>query len=665
MTWLSAAPVALLAAVWLLVPGLPATYALGLRGVTAWAVAPVVSIGSAAVAAVVAGFVGVPWSPIVAVVPAVVLAVLFAAGRWVLHRYRPPVSRPEPDGWRCAAGATVGVAGALVLGWLTAQRGFGRPDALSQTYDAVFHYNTVTRILESGNASSLGAGSLNVPSSATAFYPAAWHDVVSLVVLSGGAPLTVSTNMVAVVVAAVVWPLTCLVLVRQLTGRSTVAAVITPLVSVGFIAFPWSLLSFGVLWPNLIGLALVPVGVAAVVAACGLSDNATLTRPQAVAVGGITVIALGLSHPNAVFTLVALGIVPAAWAFVGWLQTRVRTGAWVSSAAVLVVVLVVAAAAADFLATSPLFASVRSFDWPAFESPSQAVGEVLLNATDSKDAAWSISFVVVLGVIAAVRSRHTRWLIPAHLISAGLYMFAASLETPLSALLTGFWYNDPYRLAAMVPLTGVPFAVLGLLSAGRWIAEHLPQRARDGAEPSRWRDVAAVAAVAAATLVLIVASRGLYVRDHADFIASTYSPPSDANLVNSDEQAFFARIAPLIPTDAVVAQNPWSGSALLWALDGRRVLFPVMSGQWTPDQLYLAQHLRDADRDSRACAAANRLGVDYLLVGRTDFWPTDARPAQYPGLASPEPRSGFDLVASDNDGNQLFRLTACSAGTPQ
>lgn len=659
MSWLSAAPVALLAVVWLLAPGLPASYALGLRGVTAWAVAPVVSIGSAAVAAVAAGFVGVAWSPVVAVLPAVVLAVLLAGGRWILHRFHPPVPRPA-DGWRYAAGATVGVAGAAVLGWLTAQRGFGRPDALSQTYDAVFHYNTVTRILEDGNASSLGAGTLNVPSSATAFYPAAWHDMVSLVILSSGAPLTVSTNMMALAVAVVVWPLTSLVLVRQLTGRSTLASVITPLVSVGFIAFPWSLLSFGVLWPNLIGLTLVPVGLAAVVAACGLGDKPTLSRPQAVVVIAIAVIALGLSHPNAVLSLIAIGIVPMAWAFATWLGARARTGAWVSSAAVLVVVLAVAAAVAAFLATSPLFASVRSFDWPAFETPSQAAGEVLLNATDSKDAAWSISLVVVLGVLAAAHSRHTRWLIPAHLVSAGLYVFAASLETPLAALLTGFWYNDPYRLAAMVPLTGVPFAVLGLLTTGRWLVERLPQRVRDGAGTSRWREAIGPAAV---TLLLIVASRGLYVRDHADFIASRYTPPSDTNLVDSGEQAFFARIAPLIPPDSVVAQNPWTGSALLWALDGRRVLFPVMSGQWTPDQLYLAQHLRDAARDGQACAAANRLGVEYLLVGRADFWPTDPRPAQYPGLTSPEPDAGFDLLASDGGGNQLFRLTACSAGT--
>jgi hypothetical protein len=662
VTWLSAVPVALLTAAWVLVPGLPLTYALGLRGVSAWGVAPAASIGSVAVGAVVAGLAGFPWSPVAALAPAVLLATAVAAGRWAVHRRRPPRMRPGEDGWRPATGSAVGTAGAFTLGWLTAQQGMGRPDAISQTYDAVFHYNAVARVLEQRNGSSLVVGTLTDPSAETAFYPAAWHDLVSLVVLSGGGSLPVATNMLALVVAALVWPLACLALVRQLAGRSVAAAVITPLVSVGFIAFPWSLLTFGVLWPNLLGLALVPVGLAAVVTLCGMTEDGAMNRWQALAVGVIAVVALGLAHPNAVFSLGALAIVPLALAFAGWLRARVRAGAWISAAGWLAVVTAATAGVAVFLATSPLLAAVRAFDWAAFQSPPQAAGEVLLNATNGKDAAWGISLVVVIGVVAAWRTPHARWLIPAHLVSGGLYLLASSLETPLAALVTGFWYNDSYRLAAMVPITGVPLAVLGLLLLGTRVAAHvrLPARA-GGATTDRASGTRRAIGAVAAALVLVAATSGLYVRDHAEYLAVAYPP--GAGLVDSHEREFFNRIAALIPPDAVVAQNPWSGSSLLWALTGRRVLFPHMAGTWTPAQRYLAQHFNDAATDRRACAVAEQLGVRYLLVGEVTFWPWDPRSKQYPGLTAPQPGSGFELVASDGHGNKLYRLTACGAAT--
>jgi hypothetical protein len=153
----------------------------------------------------------------------------------------------------------------------------------------------------------------------------------------------------------------------------------------------------------------------------------------------------------------------------------------------------------------------------------------------------------------------------------------------------------------------------------------------------------------------------MYVRDHAEFLAGPYGVPNTGGLVDSGERAFFTRITAQIPPDVVVAQNPWTGSALRWALDAVRVLFPHMAGQWTADQRFLAEHLRDASRDPAVCSAAERLRVGYLLVGTPDFWPWDGRAAQYPGLTPPEPDSGFRLVEDDGRGNQLYRLTACGA----
>jgi hypothetical protein len=644
VTWLGALPVAALALAWILGPGLPPAYALGLRGATAWGVAPAFGVGSVAIGAVIAGAAGVPWSPLAALAPSLLLTATAAGARTLQRRSRWTPAEPVRDGRRSAVAAAGGTLGAFVLGWLTARDGMGRPDGISQTYDAVFHLNAVEWILQRRDASSLAVGTLTDPSAARAFYPAAWHDLVSLVALGGGGPLPAASNLTAVVVASVVFPLTCLALVRQVVGPSAAAAAVTPLLAVGFMALPWALLTFGVLWPNLVGLALVPAGLAAVVVACGLAREPGMSRGQALVVAAPTAVTLGLAHPNALVSMLVLALVPAAWAVAGWVLARHRAGRWLSSAAVAAVAVAAVLAFAAFLARSRVFDGVRSFDWPAYQRPAQAVGEVLLNATTGKDAAWALSLVVLVGAVAALRSAAAGWLVPAHVVSGVLFLLASSLETPLAALATGVWYNDPYRLAALIPITGVPLAVVGLLDLGSRAAALLPGR-----------EALATGVVA---LALAITSSGLYVRDHAAFLATSYPPPRDAGLVNPAEQAFFTGVAPLVPPGAVVAQNPWSGSSLLWALTGTHVLFPHFTGSWTPDQRYLAEHLREAGSDPRACEAAERASVQFLLVGVVDFWPWDARGRDYPGLARP-PRDGFELVAADGQGNELYRLTAC------
>ncbi|HXV92290.1 MAG TPA: DUF6541 family protein, partial [Pseudonocardia sp.] len=459
MSWSSALPAALAALAWVLLPGLAATTVAGLRGVAAWAAAPLVSIGVVAGTAVAAEMVGLPWSPPVALGGAAVLVGVAAAVRFL----RRGSGVAGSDGPGPPLAVLAGAAGAVCLTVLTAVRAIPTPGTLSQTYDAVFHYNAVAAIMASGRGSSLTVGELTDPAADGAFYPAAWHDLVALVVQTTGAPVPMATNVVALVVAGVVWPLSCLLLVREVAGPRAAACLAAPLVAVGFIAFPWSLMSFGVLWPNLIGLALVPAALAAVVAVCGLARDSALGNAHAVQLLVVGAVAIGLGHPGAAFSLAVLSVAPLLW----WLAARLRTlvsAGRVLLTAVTAAVPVVLAVGATAVVTSPLFDGVRSFDWPAYQLPSQAAGEVLLNATNGKDAAWAISAVVVVGAFAATRERTWRWLLPAHLASAMLFVLASSLETPLAATLTGLWYNDSFRLAAMVPVTGVPLAVLGLLA---------------------------------------------------------------------------------------------------------------------------------------------------------------------------------------------------------
>jgi hypothetical protein len=531
---------------------------------------------------------------------------------------------------------------------------------LSQT-DAVLHYNAVASILDTKNASSLTIGSLDIPGEPGSFYPAGWHDLVSLVVMSGGFGLTSSVNIVSGVIAIVVWPASCLLLVRQVVGRSAVAMAVTGLVSIAFTAFPWDLLGFGVLWPNLLGMALVPAVLAAVLSVTGMAREDAIGRGRAWLILPIAALGTGFAHPNAIFTVLALSLVPI-FARVVIRMRRLRAEGRARRGTTELVVAVVAFLALWGLSdeTSAL-AAVRNFYWAPQETPARAIGEVLFVSTTGYNALWLLAFVVLGALLLSRRIVEIRWVAAGFAVTGVLYVMAAGLNTPITHKFSGYWYNDPHRLAAMLPITMVPLAVVALVWLGRQVATYLERRPRVvGALRGR--------AFAASTFVLVVLlgalTGGFYVNKHAAAIQNSYLLPDrnpNLDLVDPPEQAFFAKVKQLTPPDAMVANNPWDGSALLWALADRRVLFPHLEVVTTADQQFLAQHLDDAASDPKVCAAANRLHVGYLLVGDSVFWQAwDDRVKDYPGFRDPGPRDkAFQLIASSGPKLKLYQLTAC------
>ncbi|HEX2131191.1 MAG TPA: DUF6541 family protein [Actinophytocola sp.] len=654
MNWLDAVPIALVTIAWLLVPGLAIGYLLGLRGIAAWALAPITSIAIIASAAVLAELLGIDWA--VWFVLAVSAAVVVVVGVPAFLLRRRAFLAPDPDPRRLTLAAFAGWVPGLVLGAITIGQAVAAPDSLSQTYDALFHYNALAYIADSHEASSLTLSTLGNPEVPPAFYPAAWHDVASLVMMSTGAGIPVAANVVTFVGALVVWPLSCLLLVRQLFGRNLAALAITGVVSVGFTAFPWDLMGFGVLWPNLLGLAFAPAALAIVFTLTRWIRDDAIGAGRAWLMLLVALVGAGFTHPNVLFSVAVLALFPiAARSFVrGWRLHR--DGRTVRGAAEVVAFVAFVGAAWYWAATTPAFAATREHYWRPFETPANAVGEVALNATHSKSALWALSVVVIVGIFAAVR-RHPllRMVVAGHLATTFLYVLTAAINRPDTQKFTGYWYNDSHRLAAMLPITAVPLAVGGLLLLTAKVLT-----ATEGKTDWRRRIATAptVGIAVALTVLLVVVTGGLYPSDRLQRIEAGYSPPRAGILTTPDMLEFYDRIAERIPEDALVAGNPFNGSAMLWAMADREVLFPHFRGKHSPEQEYLARHMDDAATDPRVCAAAKELGVDYLLVGEAEFRPVDRKWEYYDGVDDPRSAPGFELVDSFS-GNKLYRLTAC------
>ncbi|WP_410569561.1 DUF6541 family protein [Amycolatopsis sp. cmx-4-61] len=644
MSWLDAAPTMVLCGVLLILPGLPLTYLLGLRRLAMVAIAPVVVVALVSVTAIVAGKVGIRWSlPLVLAVFAGVSVV--AGGVVLLLRRRLPQPAPG-DGLPVVAAAAGGLAVALALGVLTVRAAISSPEELLTTDDSSFHYNAIAHILNTGVASTFRIDTLGVPGRVRGFYPAAWHDIGSLLAMVTGSSVPATANILSVTIALVVWPLGCVLLMRQLAGPSRSALALAGLLSVAFGAFPWELLGWGILWPNLLGLSLVPAGVAVVVSMTGLARQDVIGRGRAWLLAPVILTAIAIAHPNAVISLVAI-TVPAVVAGLARAAVR-RYRAGRRSHAILLAAPIVLAAPAYWLVVVEwrVFSGPMSADSAPFESPSQALGEVLTGGTNHHDAGWVLAVLVVVGAVSCFRQRCHRWLVAGHAVSGGLYVLAAGVPGATRRIFTGFWYTDSHRLAAMLPITGVPLAVLGVLAVVSAVRAGL---APDGVL-RRQRTVAWAAPVVAA-LGLLLVTGGLHHADHRDRVLAAY--PKAAPLVDEDEHALFTRIGWRTEPGTIVAQMPYNGSPAVMALTRRQVLFPQLNlGRLTPDQVYLAQHLNQAASDPRVCEIVNRLQVRYLLTNDR------ARGNLWDGTAYPAPTAGFRQI--DEGGSfRLYRVSPC------
>jgi hypothetical protein len=652
MTWLQAMPTVLAAIAMVMVPGLVLTYLLGLRGIAAVGIAPALSTSVFAIVAIVAGAAGITWSVGVVAIALVVLAVI-AGALLLIPRWRSVRVQGDERGVRLWA--LGGAVLAMLLGAWVFHRAIGSADDLNQTWDSVFHYSALAWIRDSGDASSLHLAGVGVPGVASGFYPAAWHDGASLLFMLTGSGIPLAANVFSTVITLVVWPLGCVLLVRQVVGPNRLAVGAAGVLSIAFSAFPWGLIGFGVLWPNLAGLAMVPAALALVISICGVAQQDVVGRARAWILLPVLVLGVALAHPNAVFGLLLISVFPVAIAYGRWVMRQHRAGRTWFAAGTTVVLLVVLYVIRYVVNTSALMAGVINFDWPAFETPAGGVGEVLTNAPNGKAAAWLASLLVIIGAVSCFRQRKRRWLVVGHVVFGILYIAAAALEGIWSLRLTGYWYNDSYRLAAMIPITGVPLAVFGVQATATAVRDKLASWS-----PERTKRLTLSATGALVVVVLVVATGGMYLKDHTAVAAATYPWPGErANQAYVDRQksAFFKKVGAEIPAEAVVAGDPYAGTAAIWALSGRRVLFPMPGWPLTKDYEYLAGHLNEAATDPRVCDLANRYKVSYLVTAdNLVVGPKESLYIAYAGLRSPG--RGFDLV--DALGTvKLYRITAC------
>jgi hypothetical protein len=655
--WLSALPPLVLCVAIVLVPGAALAYAAGLRGISAWGVAP--SLGTTLVAgtAVLAPLMHLAWRPwLIVAATGVGAVVAYLVGFAVRPRRRVPsgyaAREPERTSWFALAG--VGLGSILVL--LAVLPGVHLPDEMVQSTDAVAHLNRIRRFLDTEVFSSLG--SPDHPA-----YPSAFHDVAASLaqvvpVLTEGRGIVVAANLTAVAAAAVFWPLGVVALVRVTLGRSALLLLAGGLVSAAFTSFPYVLMGWGVLWPNLLGTALLPgaLGPALVAVGC-VAPVPGLPRRLAVVVTVAAVPGLALAHPNALVSLVLFVVLAVGTRFT--LEWRRRGGVEGRRAAVRlgVLALVVVLGLLVVPQVSREVADTASYDWGAHDSFGPTLRDSALLGLQVGPLPWGLLVVMALGVVGCVKRVRLRWVVVTWAASVLLFAVAATGRPGWGSLVTGYWYNDKVRIAALVVVPATLLAVVGTHTVARLLARLLMSFSPPPADRTRRPWALATASGAGALLLVATVTGGASHEQAGDIVDRYYHPGEPYQVLLTDaDNAALRQLARRIPRDVVTADVPANGSAFLYAFHDRPVLFESLLLDPDPDHALIGDHLRDAASRPDVCDALRREGVEYAITGPERYWLNLYQ--RTAGIARLEEAPGFQQVAAAGR-YKLFRIQAC------
>ncbi|PPK65954.1 hypothetical protein V5P93_000152 [Actinokineospora auranticolor] len=636
-----------LLAFWL--PGLVVGAAIRLRGWTLAAIAPALTFGGVAMGVTLFGKLGLSWTLFNVSLWFLALAAVGGVAAWLVARRGPETDADDPRfaPRKLSPGGhgviAVGVLAGLAVGFTVFLRGVKDLGYVQQDWDAGFHGNLVRWIAEHANATPSTVGAIANSADATNyFYPDTYHALLALLLDKAGLDMAHLLNLAALA-GVLAWPLGVAAL-GVAWRMPAVGTAVAAAVSTWFSAFPYDSLWRGPLWPYVAGVALVPA-VLAVLRLLFISRG--LGGPLALALATAGLVGL---HTSLAFVLFAYLVVIALCAVFKLEPIRWRR-AWVPLAVAggLSLVFVVL----QMLPALSSAAGVTAAEWPSEATPAEAFGQAVLFTPSNGLPQWWLGVPAFIGLVLMFRHRRILWLALSYILLAGVYAITVSQESPLIAMITGPFYNDAWRFAALLPLAGA-------IAVGEFvwtISEAAVAQWHVFAERSRKTPLVAAGTAAVVVLVMALMSSA-YIYSNVARLGRNYN---DGPTVNSGEREAYAWLAAHTAPGERVMNDVQDGSVWMYALN------KVTPVEWTfygskvdSDPHRLTNGLNEYETDPDVRAAVSRLGVRYVVLGSGYV---RAGRARAPGLVGLPDLPGIRLVFENNQA-MIYDLSG-TTGAPE
>lgn len=664
MSWLATIPLLLFAVVLAFGPGYAMGWALRVPARLRVFYAPLLTFALVAVSAIVLGKTGIAWSLISFVLVAAVMVAAAAGLMWLVGRRWPALASASwpgndvPVAWP-VVGAVLG--GFLVL-HMTEDMVYG-PEAFSQSLDNSFHMNAIRWIQEHGDASSLTLGAVAAANQEPTFYPAGWHDFVSLIYSTTGTSIATATIVTVLLASGILWPCSLVALSLSIPKLRRLQALAIPAMICGFAAFPGLLLRWGVLFPNLLGYALLPSFVALMVYLVQVMVRREYSASLSLGLASLVGLAgLALVHPNAVVSAAAFAV-PLLLAGVAQVlrsHELIARQKWVGS---ILLLAFLAGCVGAWRVLRP--AEFASNTWSPILTEGEALYQFLFlglengnQLGDKFNPSYLAGFLALWGAGYLLYKRRNLWLIASWVLIGYLWIVSASVPRgEFRLLMVGPWYTDHFRLAALVVFPSVILAGIGLGGFVEglltWVVRRVPRAAR--------LKVATAGIGVATVLVLAVAglsSRVPSVQETTLAVSQEYRVTPTSVVLNQDEMNVINEIPKIVPKDDVIVNNPWDGSAYIYALADRHLTGYHFEFETSPKYSAIMHNLKDARTNPEVCREVNEYKAHWYvhLENQLNFGP-DAQ-KNYDGLVAAIDTDVLTPVYSSGP-MTLYRISAC------
>ena len=547
------------------------------------------------------------------------------------------------------------------------------PDCYFQAWDNQTHLRKIRAFVETGNYSSFNSqfykNTLTAPEPlANSFYPSAWHLLAAMLVSLLDIPVTQAANAVNILCVGTILPLTLFLCLQELGIKKRSSLALCAIICLGVPIYPWDLISYGPLYPNLLGFCLLPGEISLFFSLFNKFNQIKLADTlKGVILLFLGLISLALAHPNTVF---AWGFILAPYLisrFKYFISAKYRN---IPSIACYAIPL-----AAIFLiwisfTRIPFMHEIVDCYWPAFTSVPKALLSALFLGTTTHPIQILIPLLTFIGVYIELKDRKF-CLAATYGLLVIFYTIDAGSNLPVKPLLTGFWYNDYHRVSAMLGLISIFLACLAINRIFVYLEDKLSEQ--------KTSVRTAIAGVIAAGMIALIFYPSIPLpRKHELQTAFGYEINEmrnqfDKELIYYDlfsplEEDFCkTTLAKYNSDNSVVINNPDDGSIFAYGVYGSnmyyRYWYPPAPDTETKESKVIRHHLNEIASNENVRNAVKQIGAKYVI--QLDHGePTQEYRIQYNYDNADEWRGidlidettpGFTLVAS-NDDIRLYKI---------
>lgn len=549
--------------------------------------------------------------------------------------------------------------------------------SFDQAHDNVTHLNLIHYFMASGDYTQLANIYALLPEGVTSFagsndsggfYPSGWH---ILAAVAGG--LTSRSSVIAetssfVVLMAVCFPICVLTFMRTLYPDDDSVVRLGSLFTLAFSAFPWKLVTCnGPLFPYVIACFFVPALASALITFLTSFGNAKSDVSTAFLMC-LGFLGVAFVHPSAVFTfgvLICPYIASQLYFATSFFSDKKRHSVMAIFCLGVVAVWV-------FMYKLPFMQNTVGFWW----SKECTLFQAFVNCFDFSFslgcmAQLLISLLFIVGALYSFREKRNRWLCASFIVGAMITVVTKGTDLSFKSLLSGFWYTDGNRVAAICVLASMPLVVLGC----RRMLEFLYDRIKRCYCFEHWSAGAIVSVLLLIASVLIYAPN-FDIYGHLN-ITTAFGNTSAAqigkysltapNFYSGEEQAFVNEVKKVINSDDVILNNPEDGSFFANSVSDLNVYYRTThigeNNNDSRDSQLVRTKLNQISVNPEVRQAAQNLSAKYVLIlgqgGRRD----DEHPYYmyyqeklWRGINKiTDDTPGLTLVLSKGD-NRLYRI---------